>query len=174
MAHLTGSIGYPQQTSEVTSYSSLTPSKIELGTRARDKSGNEYIYVDFQTALDIGEIVAISTTFTADVCAAASVGMVGVVVSTVASSDYAGWVQIYGTNSYVLATSATAVGAVMPVATTDGLSMPMNLTSGLAAIQGFYITTEPSTATSPSSITGVAAASLNYPFIIGTDAGFTS
>ena len=52
MAHLTGSIGYPQQTSEVTSYSSATPAKIALGTRARDAAGNEFVYVND----DVGDV----------------------------------------------------------------------------------------------------------------------
>lgn len=169
MATLTGPIGYPQATSVVTSYSSLTPAKIPLGTRARDAAGNEYVYVDFQQAMEIGEIGIVSTTFTFAEAGASSTGSVGVVVSTVASSDYAGWVQIYGLNSYVLATSATAVGMAMVCATTDGLSMPMNTTSGAYVIDGFLITTAPSTATSPSSITGVAGAWLNYPFVTSMD-----
>jgi hypothetical protein len=167
MAHLTGSIGYPQQTSEVTSYSSETPAKIELGTRARDKSGNEFIYVDFTQALQLGELCTILSDNTVAETAAATQGRIGVVCSTVASSDLAGWVQVYGLNEYCLATSGVTTGPMMLAATTDGLGMPLLATTGGNQIIGFTLVTAPSTATSPSSITGVASVFLNYPYTHG-------
>lgn len=167
MAHLTGSIGYPQQTSEVTSYSSQTPAKIPLGTRARDAAGNEFIYVDFTQALAVGELCTILNDNTVTECAAGTQGRIGVVCSTVSASDYAGWVQIYGLNEYTLATSGVTTGPMMLAATTDGLSMPLLATTGGNQILGLTLVTAPSTATSPSSITGVASVFLNYPYAHG-------
>jgi hypothetical protein len=167
MAHLTGSIGYPQQTSEVTSYSSQTPAKIPLGTRARDKAGNEFIYVDFTQAISLGELCTILNDNTVTECAAATQGRIGVVCSDVSASDYAGWVQVYGLNEYCLATSGVTTGPMMLAATTDGLSMPLPATTGGNQIIGFTLVTAPSTATSPSSITGVASVFLNYPYTHG-------
>lgn len=171
MAHLTGAIISPSQTSEVTATSKLS---IPVGTRMRDTAGNEYVYCDFQTDFVIGELVAISTAFLASECGATTTGKVGIVCATVASSDLAGWVQIYGVHDAVIMTSGVAVGAVAVAATTDGLSMPLNLTSGAYGIVGMTVTTAPSTATSPTSITGVGSVSLNYPHVVGTDVGFTS
>ena len=82
MAHLTGPVGYPQPTSVVVSCSSLIPAKVAPGTRARDKSGNEFVYVDYDSARAIGEVVLINTDFTASVCGATSVGPVGIVCGT--------------------------------------------------------------------------------------------
>lgn len=173
MAHLTGAIGYPQQTSEVVVYSSTAPSKIPLGTRARDAAGNEFVYVDFDAAKAVGEIVTFNTSYLATACGATTTGMIGVVCGEASSSDKAGWVQIYGVNSATLAGSAITSGWAQVGATTDGYSVPAQSGStGMTySIRGFQITAAPSTATSPgyattaSSILGVTTVLLNYPYV---------
>jgi hypothetical protein len=170
MAQLSGAMGYPGPTSEVSIASSSQPPKIAFGTTAKDISGNEYVYVDFQTAFAIGELVYINPNgWTADEIAATTRGALGLVVSTVASSDLAGWVQIKGYNAYMLCTSGlTTALAAMAAATTDGFSIPIVGTSDEAArIVGLSITDNPSSATSPeaSSILCIAGCTLNYPCV---------
>jgi hypothetical protein len=173
MANLTGSIGHPHATSVVTSYSSLTPAKIDLGTRARDKAGNEFIYVDFNAARAVGEIVTWDSSFATSAVTTATFGPIGVVVGEATSSDLAGWVQIYGYCATVLANSNMTSGPVMASsATTDAYSVFIAATTdAVSNVIGFNMLTSASTATSPgfastaSSILGVCTAILNYPYI---------
>jgi hypothetical protein len=174
MANLTGGIAYPQPTSVVVSYSSVIPEKIALGTRARDAQGNEYVYVDFDAAKAVGEIVTFDTAYLATATGATTTGYLGVVCGEASSSDKAGWIQIYGVNTAVLASSSLTSGWLMVGATTDGYSVPVNtsLSTGIVyRIAGMNAATSASTATSPgyastaSSILGVFTAILNYPFI---------
>lgn len=172
MAHLTGAIGY-DQTSVVHTNTTTAPAPIALGTRARDVSGNEYIYVDFNAAKAAGEIVTWDANFLASACGATTVGFIGVVVAEASSSDKAGWVQIYGINTNVLAGTSLTSGFLQVGATTDGYSVPVIAAStGMGyAIVGMNAVTSCSTATSPgyastaSSILGVFTARLNYPYI---------
>lgn len=172
MAHLTGAIGY-DQTSVVHTNTAASPAPIALGTRARDNSGNEYIYLDFGSAKAIGELVTWDSSFLAAACGATTVGFLGVTVSEASSSDKAGWVQIYGINTNVLAGSALTSGFLQVGATTDGYSVPINAGStGMGyAIVGMNAVTSASTATSPgyastaSSILGVITVRLNYPYV---------
>lgn len=176
MAHLTGSIAYPQQTSEVKSYSSVIPAKIALGTRARDKAGNEYVYVDFGEARAVGEVVVYDpSTFLTSVVTDTSVGQLGVVCGEASSSDMAGWLQIYGYNATVLASTTLTSGWLKATSSTDGYSVVANASASsgdLYKIAGMSAMTSASSATSPgyastaSSILGVFAARLNYPYIM--------
>lgn len=175
MAHLTGSIGYPQQTSEVTSYSSATPAKIALGTRARDAAGNEFVYVNFDAAKAVGEIVTYDSAFLATATGATTTGFIGVVCGEASSSDKAGWIQIYGVNTSCLGSSTLTSGWLQVAATTDGYSVPILGTASTGVvyrISGMNAATSASTATSPgyastaSSILGVFTAILNYPYIM--------
>lgn len=171
MAHLTGAVGYHAQTSET--IGSSDP-KLALGTRARDANGNEFVYVDFQAAFTAGEVVAISTTFTATDVTTATVGPIGVTCST-ASSDTCGWVQIYGTGS-ALGSSLLVIGPVGLGDTSDGYSFLLPLTTALIQVSGVYVTLG-STATSAftlgssvgtagtSSLGGLVTVQLNYPFV---------
>jgi hypothetical protein len=169
MAHLTGAVGYAQQTSITVGSSAPTTA---LGTRARDAAGNEYVYVDFGAAFVEGEVVAISTAYSATECVAATVGMVGLALGT-QSSDTCGWVQIYGTGS-ALGTSLLVIGPVGLDATSLGISFVVPQTTGVNAILGMYCTLG-STATSAtwtsadmsSAIGGLVTVQLNYPFANG-------
>lgn len=175
MAHLTGAIGY-DQTSVVHTNTAASPAPFTLGSRARDNSGNEYIYLDFDAIKYAGELVTWDSAFLATDCGATTVGFVGVVMADVSTSDKAGWVQIYGINEFVLAGSALTSGFLQMGATTDGLSVPINAAStGMGyAIVGMNAVTSASTATTPltsatdtngSSAVGVFTARLNYPYI---------
>ena len=94
MADLTGYAGgFPNGTSVV----HTTPFPIKPGTRARDTSGNEYVYVDFTGTVYSRMAVLILSDFTATQLTVAngSRGPVGIVCAG-ATSDNGGWVQIYG------------------------------------------------------------------------------
>lgn len=172
MAHLTGPVAYPGQTSET--QPSSEP-KIALGTRARDAAGNEFIRVDFNALKALGELVTWNTSFLTADLTATSTGPLGVVVSAATSSDLHGWLQIYGYCAHVLAGSGTSAGAVELGATTDGYSVPITAsTGGVAIISGMTITspvtaTSPGEATTASSALGVSTAMLNYPFASGAE-----
>jgi hypothetical protein len=175
MAHLTG-ISAPHPTSVVVAYSSVIPAKLALGTRARDAQGNEYIYLDFDALKAVGEIVTWDTDYLATDTGATTTGPIGVVCGEAATSDVAGWVQIYGVHTGVLAGSALTSGWLQVGATTDGYSVPVNVAASSALayeIHGMNAATSASTATTPgfastgSSILGVFTAVLNYPYIVG-------
>lgn len=173
MAHLSGPMAYPAQTSQIVGSSAP---QLSLGTRARDKSGNEYVYVDFQAAFTEGELVAISTTFTATDATTATVGPVGLACGT-ATSDSCGWVQIYGTGS-ALGSSLLIIGAVGLADTSDGYSYLLPYTTALTHVEGVYVVLG-STSTSAftlgssvgtagtSTLGGLVTVQLNYPFISG-------
>lgn len=168
MAHLTGAAAFPHQTSETVIASSSAPTKIQFGTRARDLAGNEYIYVDFQTSFAIGEIGVIGAAWDFDKAATTSRGKIGIVVSTVSSSDYGGWVQVYGYNAYVLnnlAVCTTAAG-VKPAGTTDGYSIVTVGTSDDSSnIVGMTCIADSTSATSPTSVLRYIKCTLTYPTV---------
>lgn len=176
MAHLTGAIGYPQPTSEVVSYSSTVQSKILLGTEATDGKGNVYVYVDFDSAKAVGEIVTFDADFLATDCGATTVGFIGIVCAESPSSDNAGWVQVKGIHTGCLAGSALTSGFLGVGATTDGYSVPVNFTAqttdltyrivGMNAVSSASTATTPGYASTGSSILGVYTARLNYPYVM--------
>jgi len=176
MAHLSGPMAYPQQTSEVVGSSAP---KISLGCRARDVSGNEYVYVDFQSAFTVGEAVAITTTFTGVQVTTATVGPIGLACGT-ATSDSCGWIQVYGSGS-ALGSSLLVIGAVGLGDTTGGYSYLLPYTTTLVHVEGIYVTLGTTGGTASSGFTlgssvgtantsvlgGLVTVQLNYPFISG-------
>lgn len=100
--------GYPQAFPGGTSELYTTPFPITPGTRARDSSGNEYVFCDFTGNVYPEIAVIIGSDFTAQTPATTGwIGPLGVVAdlgkngNTSApvspwTSDQAGWVQIYG------------------------------------------------------------------------------
>lgn len=174
MANLTGPLGYPVPT---TATIGSSDPKIALGTRARDGAGNEYIYVDFQAAGVIGEVFAISTTFTATDVTAASVGPVGFVVANAVTSDSCGWLQIYGTGS-ALGSSLLVIGAVGIDDTSEGYAFLVPYSTTVTHLEGVYVTAGSSggsavssadwtSATLSSQLGGRVTVQINYPFMAG-------
>jgi hypothetical protein len=146
----------------------------KLGMRGVDVDGNIYVYVDFQQALSNGELVKINSDFTVVRASSTSRGWVGVVVATVSASDRFGWVQVYGVNSFVWATSnATTAGNITIGVTTDlGHVSGVSTSDDGIAVHGIHLATAPdtcaSTALSTSALAAPATAILNFPFISGT------
>lgn len=90
-----------------------TPWPHTLGDKARDKFGNEYLFVDFATTgTSIGSVVSIDILHRATPLSSASnAGRVGVVVSAAPTTLQAGWVQVYGFAAQVQCDIGAAAGA---------------------------------------------------------------
>ena len=123
MGTLTGSpVAAPHPTSEV----GTTPFPIQLGSRMRDSSGNEFMYVDFTATVYGGVTVSISNdgNFTAAALTEAHRGSVGVTMGT-GTSDNSGWVQIYGYHSGAqLASGSSNVTSAMVAVVASSVSTP--------------------------------------------------
>jgi hypothetical protein len=134
MANLSaqGPIGAAGATSEVFT----TPFPHQLGDRARDRAGNEYIFVDFTGTVYGGTPVQINGDFTAAKVGITGRGAFGVACSS-ATSDNAGWVQIYGKATVQL------LGATAEVSPSDAANGPTTLST--TAQTKFWL---PTTATS--------------------------
>lgn len=103
-----------------------TPFPHKPGDKARDKFGNEYVFVDFIGTTYYGVVVAINSEYLARPLTGSAAGVfrqptrIGVVVggnnTTIgnATSDNGGWVQIYGLNQ------ATQTGAASGGLASDG------------------------------------------------------
>ena len=168
MAHLTGSIVFPHPTSGSVVASSSAPPLVPFGTEAADAAGNRYLYVDFGQALAIGELCGINESWLATELLTTSRGRVGVVVSTISSSDYGGWVQVFGTCDKLLAASntlTTALGVAPSTSTTDGYAVGVVGTSDQEAnIQGLTVVSTSTSGTSPTSAHRYSRCVLNYPW----------
>lgn len=134
MANLTGAAGAaPHGTSDV---QSVSPPPIQLGTRMRDSSGNEYVYVDFTGTVYNGTPVQINADFTAAKVGITGRGSFGVACCQASSND-TGWVQIYGKCNVQL------LGATAEVSPSDAANGPTTLST--TAQTKFWL---PTTATS--------------------------
>ena len=102
--HGQGPVGSPGSTSEVFS----SPFPLQPGSRARDGSGNEYLFCDFTASVSGGIVVAIDFMNRATPLLGTSLlsSRVGIAM-TGATSDNAGWVQIYGVHLAVQGNSAS-------------------------------------------------------------------
>lgn len=91
-----GPAGLPGGTSKVYT----TPWPLKPGARARDVDGNEYLFVDYLNTLMPGLLCVIDDLNRAGPLLVGSSGRVGVCMAG-ATSDNAGWVQIWGSNTTV-------------------------------------------------------------------------
>ena len=165
-----GPVAAPHQTSEV----GTTPFPINLGAEMHDSSGNKYKYVDFTATVYRGVTVGISNdgNFTAAPLTEGFQGAVGVTMGT-ATSDNAGWVQIYGFHAGAqLASGSSDVTSAMVAVVASSVSTPAAGMDCLAAttvdvhrIFDMWPTAVASTATtSATSHTGASVSVwLNYP-----------
>ena len=151
--------------------SSISVSK--LGTRGVDVDGNEWVYVDFQQALAIGEWVVFDHTYAATRITNTSRGFVGVVGATVSASDRFGWVQVRGVNTFAWASSgATTADPIVIAATTDLGSIGTGTSADTSiAVFSAKVCTAPdtcaSTALSTSALAAPCTVILMDPFITG-------
>lgn len=110
MPGLTGPIdAFPGGTSATFNTS---PLPLPVGTKGRDADGNEYILVSFSAAVSQGEWVVMTDLNSASPMLTGSIGRVGVVMSSLPTSNDAGWVQIYGLN--LISQASTVSDLVSP------------------------------------------------------------
>ena len=112
-----------------TPYSGTVGARFTLGMAERDKGGNLYRYVQFQSAATAGDIVVTDETYLAvQMTNGATAGKfgreIGIALVTVpadvsSTNGYFGWVLIEGLGNVNAATSATA-NAVLASTTTAG------------------------------------------------------
>ncbi len=192
MGNITGRAGAAMggATSELFSDASKIP---QLGTRATDDSGNEFILVDFgssqpATGFHYGEYVSFDQNYLATRITTTSRGWVGVVMAgaganTITTTLRYGWVQVYGINTFTWGTSdVTSATMLYVVATTDiGYLQGLATTTDVLGIFGVRAVSAAdscaSTALSTSSLAAPFSAQLTYPFVSGallTGAGSAS
>lgn len=79
-----------------------TTQRVPLGTRARDKNGNEYIYMLGVASTAAGSWVTFDEAWTTTLLAANAIGPVAVAMAATVASTY-GWYCVYGSCSAELA-----------------------------------------------------------------------
>lgn len=97
-----------------------TTAKVPLGTRARDKNGNEYIYMLGVASTVEGSWVTFDEAWTTTLLAANAIGPVAVAMAAIVASSY-GWYCVYGSTSARLAANC-ADNARIGRETTDGFA----------------------------------------------------
>lgn len=190
MANLTGFPGgFPLPTSEA----ATTPYPIQLGTRARDGAGNEYVFCEFGTVVSAEQPVSISAGYVASALGTTGRGPVGVACGAGTSAE-AGWVQIYGrclvqlgmsgvspsddaNGPTTLQTSAktvfmlgTSLSSPNGVGWTSAVSTAGYWIEGMEVADDASVSNEVSGVTSATSHTGNhVAVFLNYPKVVYRD-----
>lgn len=189
-----GPIGLPGSTS----ITFTTPFPLRLGSRAVGTDGSEYVFCDFTGTVYGRQPVLIGSDYTAAAIGTTSArGPVGI-ACTGATSDNAGWVQIYGRcmmmlggsgvspsddangpttlsttaqTRFVLATSATSPNSIKAV------SDITSITSGVF-VEGITVATDASVSNSVSGTTSATshtgnevAVFLNYPVAVHRNFG---
>lgn len=151
MAQLTGWAGaFSGDTSVVD-----TTKKHQLGTRARDEDGNEYVYVQGVASGAAGSWVTMDEDYVTTLAVADGQGRVGVLMAALdATTDY-GWAQIYGKNTIAKVLASFADNGKIFLTATAGSVDDADVAGdavvgavGRSAVSG-----------------GVATVELNYPFV---------
>lgn len=133
-----------------------------LGDVVCDDAGNEYIYVQANGAITANDVVVVTEAYQADQIdttnSAGALGdRVGVAAATFADDEY-GWVQVKGTCTINVGTSAAANTKLNTTATAGRVDD--DATAGAETIHGLYTTGAESG--------NAAAGILIYPFIDAT------
>ena len=83
-----------------------TAPQFQVGQRARDNSGNEYVYVSGVTSCVAGSWVTINGgTHAITLSVSGDSGALGVAMAAINAATSYGWVQVFGTNTIALASS---------------------------------------------------------------------
>lgn len=150
MATLTG---YPT-TYEADTTTVDTAKKHQLGTRAFDKDGNEYIYLQGVASTAAGSWVTFDEAHLTTLAVANAKGRVAIAMAAIVASSY-GWYQIYGNNTIGKAATAFADNGVVYLTSTAGTIDDADVAGDL--VKG---------AMGRSAVSGgVATFELNYPFV---------
>lgn len=134
-----------------------TEQKYRLGTRVKDRSGNEFIYLKGVTSTAAGSWVSFDEAHVTTLLVANAVGRVAVAQAAVNASTKFGWYQIYGKASGKVLTGFADNGKIFSTATAgsvDDAVVTGDLVVGAigrSAIDG-------------GAATGQAYVELSYPF----------
>ena len=125
----------------------------ELGKRAWDAQGNEFVYLKGTASVSAGTWVTYDENYDIELMAANAVGPVAIAMAAT-TADTFGWYQIYGINT-VARTDTIAAGASLYIDGTSGRADDVGVTGDL--IVGALSMTADSS--------NVATVSLNYPHV---------
>lgn len=149
MAQLTG---YPQAFEANTDTVDDSPT-IEVGSRARDTDGNEYIYLEGVASTGEGSWVSFDENGETALLTADAVGRVAIAMAAIVADKY-GWFQVYGKNT-VAKTDTVAADKPVYIDGTDGRVDDASVAGDL--VFGAY--------TRSSDDSNVATVEINYPFV---------
>lgn len=148
MVQLTGSTATPGDTSVVDD-----SAKVAVGTRMKDASGNEYIYLEGVASVEANSWVSFNADGDTELLVANAKGRVAIAMAAIVADKY-GWFQVYGSATGKALTGFADGGRVYATATAgsvDDADVAGDLVAGAmgrSALSG-----------------GVATFELNYPFI---------
>lgn len=130
----------------------------QLGTRAFDASGNEYIYAQGVANTAAGSWVTLDEALATTLSTANAKGRVGVAMAAIVASRY-GWYQIYGQNTIALGVSGSiddndALYLTSTAGTVDDTDVAGDLILGAIARSA--------------DTSGVFTVELSYPFVNDT------
>lgn len=150
MAELSGSPAvFHANTSTVDSSAQVT-----VGTRARDNSGNEYIYLEGVASTAAGNWVLYNlVTGTTSLLAGNDVGPVAIAMAAIVADKY-GWYQIAGKNTIAM-TDTIAANKQLYIDGTAGRADDADV-AGDAIIGATSLSAD---------TTNVATVNLNYPYV---------
>lgn len=128
--------------------------KHQLGTRAFDTDGNEYIYLTGVDSTAAGNWVSFDEAHATTLLTAGAVGRVGIAMAAIDSTSEYGWYQIYGKNT-VAKTDTVAADKALYIDATAGRADD-------AGVTGDWICGAWSRSADTSN---VATVELNYPAV---------
>ena len=140
-----GPVGLPGGT---TVLFSTSPFPLQIGHRAKDSSGNEYILCTFTDDMNARQPCQISSAFAATILGTGGRGALGIVCAANATSGAAGWVQIYGKAMMMIIDAGS--GGTQP-SPSDAANGPTTLSTSVPTV--FALSTS---LTSPHSLTWVS------------------
>ena len=150
MANLTGSaMTFNGDTSVVDAAQVHT-----LGTRARDTSGNEYVYLKGVGSTTAGSWVSYDENYATTLLAGNAVGPVAIAMAAIDATTEFGWYQIYGVNT-VAKTDTVAADKALFIDGTAGRADDAVVTGDLIV----------GAASMTADTSNVATVQLNYPFV---------
>jgi hypothetical protein len=135
-----------------------TRKKYALGTRRRDNSGNEYIYLTGVSSTVAGSVVVFDEVHVTKLADADDQGRVAVAMAAVNGSTKYGWYQVYGKAAAKVLTGFADNGKVYLTATPGSVDDTDVSGDAVIGMIGRSAIDTPST--------GLAYMELNYPIVM--------
>ena len=150
MAQLTGNPGIVNSDTSVVD----TTQRHTLGTRAWDKDGNEYVYLQGVVSTVAGDWVVFDESYATTRLIANEVGPVAIAMVDVDATTEYGWYQVYGKNTIARTDTVAADAGVFIDATTGRVDD--------AGVAGDWVS---GAATMTADTVNVATVWISYPFV---------